>query len=64
MNEQQAIEAVQQIGISPGEKLVVQSDGQIRHPHESSGYSFHTDAWVVTRNYDGSYSAEKLHTPT
>lgn len=33
MNQQQAIEAAQQIGVAPGDYITMQSEGQINNPH-------------------------------
>lgn len=62
MNREQAIEAAQQAGVSPGDTITLQNDGQIMNPHDS-GSGTHTDGWAVTHNNDGTWEAEKLHTP-
>lgn len=64
MNEQQAIEAAQQAEVPLGESITVQNEGMIDNPHSSpsTGYE-HTDAWIVTHNLDGSWTAEKEHAP-
>ncbi len=63
MNKETAIEAAKQIGLANGETVVVQSDGQIEHPHYHPGQTSgdkHTDGWVVT-NDNGYYRARKVH---
>lgn len=57
MNEQQAIEAAKQAGVTPGSYITLQSNGQIMNPHGSDA---HVDAWKV-KNINGSYVATKLH---
>jgi hypothetical protein len=60
MNESQARAELEEIlaTASPGEQATVQSEGQIDHPH---GEDTHTDAWLGTKEQDGSVSVEKIH---
>lgn len=63
MNERQAIEAAQQIGIAPGDHITLQNEGQIVNPHQHSRNDHgpaHVDAWHV-ENRNGTYSATKIH---
>jgi hypothetical protein len=63
MNQQQALEAAQQIGVKPGETITMQSEGQIMHPHLHSGQLSgqpHVDGWAVTNN-GGNLAALKIH---
>jgi hypothetical protein len=63
VNEQQAIEAAKQIGITPGDHITLQSDGQISNDHyhraQTSGEK-HVDGWLV-ENHGGIYKATKIH---
>jgi hypothetical protein len=64
LTREDAIQAAQQIDMSPGEIIIVQSDGQITHPHYHSGQSegeTHTDGWAIKLDYDGTYLAAKAH---
>lgn len=60
MTQEDAIRAAQQTGVADGDCVIVQSDGQILHPHTSPSGINHVDAWRVC-NYGGSYTAEKIH---
>jgi hypothetical protein len=56
-----AVRAAQQIGIAEGDCIIVQSDGQILHPHTSASGASHVDGWRVC-NQGGTYVAvEKVH---
>ena len=57
MRESDAISAAQDLGLSDGEQVSVQSQGQADNPHGSDD---HVDGWSVTRSGD-SYSADKIH---
>jgi hypothetical protein len=57
VNEQQAIDAARQVGVSPGDHIFVQTDGQITHPH---GPDNHVDGWRV-ENVGGNFIATKVH---
>lgn len=57
MNEEQAIEAARQAGVSEGSYITLQSDGQIMNPH---GADDHVDGWKV-ENINGNYIATKIH---
>jgi hypothetical protein len=57
MNKHQAIEAAQQIGVTPGDHVFLQSEGQITHPH---GPDQHVDGWRV-ENVAGQLQAQKVH---
>jgi len=63
MNENQAIEAAQQIGVAPGDHITLQNEGQINKPHQHSRTDTgpeHVDGWYVENN-GGTYSARKIH---
>lgn len=63
MDKDNAIRAAKQIGLQPGEAIVIQSEGQIDHPHFHSGQASgetHVDGWEVS-NDGGTYSAVKHH---
>lgn len=64
MTKDDAIRAAKQIGMSKGEIIFVQSNGQITHPHPHSGQKSgptHTDGWAVKLDWDGQYRAAKIH---
>jgi hypothetical protein len=58
MKKDDAISTGKSAGMSRGETISVQSQGQADHPHGSDS---HVDGWAVTRGSDGSYSADKIH---
>jgi hypothetical protein len=63
VNEQQAIDAAQQVGVAPGDHITLQSEGQINNPHHHSGQTSgeqHVDGWLV-ENSGGAYQASKIH---
>ena len=66
MTKDDAIRAARQIGLSPGQRVVIQSNGQAREPHwhnnadERAGGATHVDGWLVWNN-SGTYCAEKQH---
>jgi hypothetical protein len=63
MLEADAIRAAEDFGVSDGDTITVQSDGQVTHGHYHSGQTSgdeHVDAWEVT-NSGGTYSANKVH---
>jgi len=63
VNQEQAIDAAKQVGVSIGEMIFVQSDGQIRSPHQHASSDFgapHVDGWAVKNDY-GTYKAAKIH---
>lgn len=62
MNQQQAIEAAQQIGVAPGDHIFLQSEGQINNPHlHKNGVGpLHVDGWRVD-NIGGQLIPEKGH---
>ncbi|MFG3557136.1 hypothetical protein ACGGAQ_22390 [Micromonospora sp. NPDC047557] len=63
MNERQAIEYAQQIGVAPGDHIFLQSEGQIMNPHPHSRNDtgpHHVDGWRV-ENIGGQYHASKIH---
>lgn len=63
MNERQALEAAEQIGIVEGDHIFLQSEGQIEHPHLHAGQTSgetHVDGWRV-ENRGGRIIAEKIH---
>jgi hypothetical protein len=63
VNEQQAIQAAQQVGVAPGDHIFLQSEGQITHPHPHHGQTSgpdHVDGWYVQNNA-GTYQAQKIH---
>jgi hypothetical protein len=63
MNQQQAIEAAQQIGVAPGDHITLQNEGMINNPHlhanQAAGQQ-HVDAWRVENN-GGNLAATKIH---
>lgn len=49
---------------SPGDQAIAQSAGQIDTPHYHAGQTSgekHTDAYVGTKQSDGSVKVEKIH---
>lgn len=58
MKEKDAIDVAKSVGLSRGETISVQSQGQADHPH---GDPVHVDGWAVSRDSSGSYSADKIH---
>ncbi len=63
MNESQAIDAALQIGVPLGDHILLQSNGQIIHPHFHSGQTSgltHVDGWYV-ENRNGVLYARKIH---
>lgn len=62
MKEQDAINAAQQLGVSPGDYITMQSEGQTM-PHQHGRNDLgpaHVDAWKV-QNDGGTFSAQKIH---
>jgi hypothetical protein len=63
VNERQALEAAEQIGIAEGDHIFLQSEGQIENPHLHAGQTSgeaHVDGWRV-ENRGGLLVAEKIH---
>ncbi len=58
MKKDDAIDVAKSAGMSRGETISVQSQGQADHPH---GDDNHVDGWAVSRDSDGGYSADKIH---
>ncbi|MFF0733828.1 hypothetical protein ACFYVK_19660 [Streptomyces chartreusis] len=64
MNRQQAIDAAKQLGLSIGDEVTMQSNGQIINSHKSRSNPYeHVDAWRVKRTGQDSWETEKLHGP-
>jgi len=64
VDKDNAIRAAKQIGMRKGEIIVVQSDGQIKHPHHHAGQQSgetHTDGWAIKLDWNGEYKAAKVH---
>jgi hypothetical protein len=63
MDKDNTIRAAKQIGLKPGETVVIQTEGQINNPHHHSGQTSgetHVDGWEVTNTGSG-LTAEKHH---
>lgn len=55
--------ARENITMSNGDIVFIQSNGQIQHPHshrKSDLTQYHTDGWAVKKEY-GDYYAAKIH---
>ncbi|HEV8460617.1 MAG TPA: hypothetical protein VGQ38_07900 [Gaiellaceae bacterium] len=63
MDKDNAIRAAKQIGLKPGETVVIQTEGQINNPHHHAGQTSgetHVDGWEVTNTGSG-IAADKHH---
>lgn len=64
MNEQQAIHNAKQLGLSIGDEVTMQNDGQILNSHTSRSTPYeHVDGWRVKRTGQDTYETEKIHGP-
>ncbi|MFF6993091.1 MULTISPECIES: hypothetical protein [Streptomyces] len=64
MNKQQAIDAAKQLGLSIGDEVTMQNDGQIIHSHTSRSNPYeHVDGWRVKRTGQDNWETEKIHGP-
>lgn len=63
MKREDAIDVAKTIYMSNGDIAFIQSDGQIRNPHQhgrNDPFAPHVDGWAVRYEF-GSYEAAKIH---